>query len=79
MMINVNIDKAKEIAHTQRRAVREELFKGLDIQATIPMYAEKAEIKRQEIRDKFALIQTSIDESTDVEQLKDALALCANA
>jgi hypothetical protein len=72
-MITVNINKAKEIAHDKRREARAEEFKQLDIQATIPMFAEQAEQKRQEIRDKYAQIQTDIDNATDEQEVKEAI------
>ena len=69
-MIQVNLDKAKEISHDKRRAKRADLFKQLDIEATVPALAEQAEAKRQIIRDEFAVIQTEIDDAESVDQLK---------
>ena len=69
-MIQVNLDKAKEISHDKRRAKRADLFKQLDIEATVPVLAEQAEVKRQIIRDEFAVIQTEIDNAESVDQLK---------
>ena len=69
-MIQVNLDKAKEISHDKRRAKRADLFKQLDIEATVPVLAEQAEAKRQIIRDEFAVIQTEIDNAESVDQLK---------
>lgn len=69
-MIQINLDKAKEISHDKHRTKREELFKPLDIQATIPMFAEQAEQQRQAIRNEFAVIQTEIDDAESVDQLK---------
>lgn len=67
-MIKVNLDKAKEIAHDKRREARAEEFKQLDIRATIPAMAVEAEAKRQEVREKYAEMQTAIDKSvTDIE------------
>ena len=68
-MIQVDLDKAKEISHDKRITKREELFKPLDIQATIPIFAEQAEQQRQAIRDEFAVIQTEIDSAATVEEL----------
>lgn len=68
-MIQVNLDKAKEISHDKRRIKRGELFKQLDIEATVPVLAEQAEVKRQIIRDEFAAIQTEIDQAATVEEL----------
>ena len=73
-MITVNIEKAKSIAHDKRREARAEEFKQLDIQTTIPTMAAQAEQKRQEIRDKYAQIQTDIDDATDEQELKEAIS-----
>ena len=72
-MITVNIAKAKLIAQEKRREARTEEFKQLDIQATIPMLAEQAEQKRQEVRDKYALMQTEIDAASTVDDVKEAI------
>ena len=69
-MIHINLDKAKEISHDKRRNKRAELFKQLDIEATIPTFAEQAEAQRQIIRDEFAAIQTEIDNAESIDQLK---------
>lgn len=69
-MIQINLDKAKEISHDKRRNKRAELFKQLDIEATIPVFAEQAEAQRQIIRDEFATIQTEIDNAESIDQLK---------
>jgi len=71
-MIVINIDKAKGIAHEIRRAKRAEEFAPYDevIMKQIPdTDATEAEASRQAIRDKYATIQTSIDEIADVESL----------
>lgn len=72
-MIQVDMLKAKEIAHEKRRAVRALEFAPLDIQTTIPAYTEQAEVKRQEIRDKHAQIQADIDSATNEQELKEAI------
>lgn len=72
-MIVINIDKAKSIAHDVRRAKRAEEFAPLDIQATIPMFAEAAEAQRQEVRDKYAAMQTAIDSASTTDQLKEII------
>ena len=69
-MIQVDLDKAKEISHDKRRNKRADLFKQLDIEATTPSLSEEAETKRQIIRDEFAVIQTEIDSAENVDQLK---------
>ena len=75
-MINVNLDKAKDIAHTFRRNQRAELFKPLDVVAAIPHLAEQTEAKRSEIRDRFARYQDDIDKASCVDSLKAAMLQC---
>jgi hypothetical protein len=72
-MININIDKAKNIAHDIRRAKRAEEFAPLDIKATIPSEAVSAEAARQVIRDKYAAMQTQINSASTPEEIKTAL------
>lgn len=72
-MITINIDKAKLIAHDKRRAARAVEFTPLDIKATIPSEAVQAEAARQGIRDKYAVIQTDIDNAVDVAVLKQIM------
>ena len=73
MPIIANLEKSKAIAHDARRADREQKMKPLDIQATIPAEAEKAEEKRQEIRNKNSLVQQHIDEAENIDDIKQAL------
>ena len=68
--LTVNLNKAKEISHDMRRNKRAELLKPLDVEATVPVLTEQAEVKRQIIRDEFAAIQTEIDDAESVDQLK---------
>ena len=70
MGIVINIDKAKAIAHDIRRAARSAEFAPLDIKATIPSEAAAAETARQTVRDKYAAMQTAIDASSTIEQIK---------
>jgi hypothetical protein len=72
-VITINLDKAKNIAHDKRRAARSAEFAPLDIKATIPAEAQAAEAARQVIRDKYATMQTAIDDATTVEQIKSAM------
>jgi len=72
-MIVINIDKAKVIAHDIRRAKRAEEFAPYDevIMKQIPGNdAVEAEAARQAIRDKYATIQTNIDNATNADALK---------
>ena len=68
-MIVVNLDKAKAIAHDKHRQARTKEFAPLDIKATIPSEANQAEVDRQVIRDKYAVIQIDIDNAASAEQL----------
>ena len=72
-MIGIDLNKAKLIAHNKRRNARDEEFKPLDIQATIPLLADQAEAQRQSIRNKYAEIQTAIDATTTVNDLKEII------
>jgi len=74
-MINININKAKDIAHDIRRAKRSEEFAPLDVQATIPSQASAAESARQVIRDKYAAMQTQINSASTPEEIKTALGV----
>jgi hypothetical protein len=77
-MITINLDKAKAIGHDKRRALRAEEFKPYDevIMKQIPGNdAAEAEVKRQEIRDKYAAIQSDIDAAQSPEEIKTALGL----
>ena len=72
-MITVNLNKAKIISHDKRRDARAKEFAPLDevIMKQIPGNdATAAEAARQVIRDKYATIQTNIDDATTVDQLK---------
>jgi hypothetical protein len=69
-MITINIDKAKTIAHDARRTARTLEFAPLDIKATIPSEATAAEAARAAIRTKYATMQTAIDASSTIEQIK---------
>jgi hypothetical protein len=75
-MISINIDKAKVIGHGMRRAARAEEFKPLDelLMRQIPGTDTQAiEAERQNIRDKYAEVQTQIDASLTTDEIKEAL------
>ena len=75
-MITINIDKAKVIAHDARRAARAAEFAPLDeiIAKQIPgTTAQEAEAQRQQIRDKYAEMQTAINAATTVDGIKAAM------
>ena len=69
-MIVINIDKARAIAHDRRRVARAAEFSPLDIKATIPSEAVAAEVARQTIREKYAVMQIQIDAATTVDEIK---------
>jgi ornithine carbamoyltransferase len=69
-MITINLDKAKNIAHDKRRAARAAEFAPLDVKATIPSEAVQAEEARQQVRNKYAVMQELIDAATTPEEIK---------
>jgi len=76
--VEVDLEQAKEIGHTMRRAARAEEFAPHDdiIAKQIPGNdAAAAEVARQAIRDKYAAIQDNIDAADSPEEIKIALAL----
>jgi hypothetical protein len=76
-MITININKAKVIAHNIRRSARAAEFAPYDevIAKQIPGQLENAELARQSIRDKYAQIQTQIDQANEIGAIKQALQL----
>ena len=67
--MQINLDKAKAVAHERRRAARDQEFLPLDREVTIPSKATEAEGKRQAVRDKYAVIQDQIDAASSVQEL----------
>jgi hypothetical protein len=74
-MIQINLNKAKEISHAKRRAARSAEFAPLDIKATIPAEAEAAETARQAIREKYTTLQAQMDAAENVDELKKLVAV----
>ena len=76
MIIKINLNKAKDIAHQKRREARAEEFKPYDevIMKQIPgnEFAQ-AEAARQAIRDKYAALQAQMNSATTVDELKNLL------
>jgi hypothetical protein len=72
-MITINITKAKSIAHDARRTARSAEFAPLDIKASIPSEAAAAEAARAVIRTKYATMQTAIDASVTVDEIKQVM------
>jgi len=81
-MITINMNKAKDIAHEKRRAVRSEEFKPYDevIMKQIPGndYVQ-AEAARQAIRNKYVIVQEQINQSTTVDELKQIITNLKNS
>lgn len=74
--IEIDMDKAKEIAHTQRRAMRLEEFTPLDqaIAFRLPgANFKETEKLRESVRDKYKEMQGAIDSADSPEQLKAIL------
>jgi hypothetical protein len=72
-MIQINMTKAKAIAHDARRAARSAEFEPHDaiIMKQIPgADSSAAEVARQAIRDKYAALQAQMDAAQTPEQLK---------
>ena len=72
-MIQINMTKAKAIAHDARRAARSAEFEPHDaiIMKQIPgADSTAAEAARQAIRDKYAALQAQMDAAQNPEQLK---------
>jgi hypothetical protein len=72
-MIQINMTKAKAIAHDARRAARSAEFEPHDaiIMKQIPgADSAAAEAARQAIRDKYAALQAQMDAAQTPEQLK---------
>ena len=75
-MIVVNMDKARTIAHDLRRSARAQEFQPWDqiiaaqIPGTDPTAAEQA---RQAIRAKYQQVQISMDQCTNVQDLKNII------
>jgi hypothetical protein len=71
-MITINLDKAKTISHDLRRQRRAEEFAPLDevIMKQIPgTDVQAVEAQRQAVRDKYAVLQSSIDSAEDPDAL----------
>ncbi len=72
-MIQINMTKAKAIAHDARRAARSAEFEPHDaiIMKQIPGADSSAAVAaRQAIRDKYAALQAQMDAAQTPEQLK---------
>lgn len=75
-MIKVNTEKARTIAHELRRAARAAQFAPLDEQLArqVPGTDTQAiEAARQAVRDKYAVVQTTIDLASSADGVKATL------
>ena len=75
-MIRIDMNKARDIAHERRRVARAEEFKPHDeaIMKQIPGTSfEEAEAARQQIREKYAVMQEQIEQAQTVDELKAVL------
>jgi len=68
-MIQVNLGKAKTLAHNLRRFKRDAAFVPLDILATVPHLAVKAEEDRAILRASDDNLQLSIEATATVDAL----------
>lgn len=78
-MIKVNLQKAKEIVHSVRRDAREKEFAPFDevIMKQIPgKDHDAAESERASIREKYATIQSEIEDCNDESKLKEIFEKC---
>ena len=73
--IKVSTDKAKIIAHSERRKKRSEEFMLIDGDNQYLALTEEGESLRQPIRDKYASMQTKIDAAKTPAAIKKALGL----
>lgn len=77
-MIQINIAKAKVVAHDMRRQARAAEFAPHDeaIAKRLPGAAEaEAEAARAAIRAKYAAMQTQIEAASTVDEIKAALEI----
>ena len=74
--IKEDLTESKKLAHKHRRSKRTKEFKPYDdiVMKQIPgSDTTEAEAERVKIRDKYATMQTSIDNASDVAAIKTAL------
>ena len=73
-----DLDGCRQIGHDLRRAARAAEFQPHDdvIAKQIPgVSAAEAEAARQEIRDRYAEVQTAVDAATSPDEIKTALGI----
>lgn len=72
--VDVDIPRAKLIAHEVRRKHRDGLMEPLDRRATVPTEFEQVELIRQGIREENAATQARIDKAKTEKELKEAIS-----
>ena len=73
-----DLEKSKSVGHQIRRAKRSEEFKPHDEMIALGLpgtTSQEAEVCRQEIRERYAVIETAMDAATDTQAIKDKLGL----
>lgn len=73
-IISVDLSKYREWVHGLRRAARAMEFKPWDLKVTIPAEQATAEAAREEIRERYSLIQLEIDYADTVDNLEIIVA-----
>ena len=76
LVITIDLDKARLIAHDRRRAVRAELFKPHDERIKLALPGDDVvalDAPRKEIRELDQTTQIKIDEAQSIDELKEAL------
>lgn len=71
--VDIDIPRAKDVAHTIRRNDRAEKMEPLDRYASVPAMFTEIEAERQVVRDSNAAVQIGIDAANTVELLKDQI------
>lgn len=77
MIVRINFEKAKEVAHKIRRQKRDSEFAPHDsvISKQIPGKASKeAEVEREKIRKKFDDLQVKINRAKTIEEITEILS-----
>lgn len=74
-MIKINLNKAKEITHEQRRLARSIEFAPYDeiVSKQIPGETKAAEKERKNIRSKYEALQEEVESATSLEELKSVM------
>lgn len=71
--VDIDMPRAKEIAHVIRRRGRDKQMSPLDIKSTIPSEMAQAEADREIVRISNAKLQIDIDKASNPEKLKSLI------